>query len=177
MITLKNKTLKEIAAIVSSHLKADGISVVLVGGACVSIYTDNQYQTKDLDFVELYDSKRKELKASLLKLGFTENRRYFVHPDTDYFVEFPSGPVSVGDEPIHSYHTLGTSFGTLVLLTATDICKDRLAAYLYWSDRQALEQALNIAKDNDVDIENIKDWARREKAEVELNGFFACLER
>lgn len=43
-------TLPELAAFVCSHLGQQGIPVVLVGGSCVSIYSDNRYQTADLDF-------------------------------------------------------------------------------------------------------------------------------
>jgi hypothetical protein len=45
-------SLAELAAYVCSHLRKHGIRVVLSGGACVSIYTQNRYQSYDLDFVE-----------------------------------------------------------------------------------------------------------------------------
>lgn len=44
-------TLKELALIVCSRLKDDGIDAVLTGDAVVSIYTQNQYKSFDLDFV------------------------------------------------------------------------------------------------------------------------------
>ncbi len=44
-------TLQDVAAIVSSSLEQAGIAATLSGGAAVSIYSDNQYQSKDLDFV------------------------------------------------------------------------------------------------------------------------------
>ncbi len=126
-------TTAELCAFVSSHLLADDIAVVLVGGACVTIYSDNKYQTTDLDFVQRYDVKRRNLAASLAKIGFSEKNRYFKHPDTAFFLEFPSGPISVGNEPVHEFAQLETEFGNLVLLTATDICKDRLAVlYRFW---------------------------------------------
>jgi len=42
----------EIAAYVAGHLRQGGINVVLTGGSCVSIYTDNRYLSYDLDFIE-----------------------------------------------------------------------------------------------------------------------------
>lgn len=92
--------LAELAAYVSSHLENRDIPVVLVGGACVSIYSDNRYQTQDLDFVERYHTNRKALKSALADIGFVEKNRYFVHPEACYFLEFPSGPPAVGDEPV-----------------------------------------------------------------------------
>lgn len=162
MPNLSEMSIKQLCAFVSNHLQEDGIPVVLVGGACVTIYSNNKYQTTDLDFVERYDTRRKALRASLEKIGFTEKDRYFEHPDTVYFLEFPAGPISVGDEPIHDYAEIDTEFGKLVLLSATDSCKDRLAAFYHWRDEQSLSQAINIASDNGVDLENIREWSEAE---------------
>lgn len=155
-------TLTELCAYISHHLHQNDIPVVLVGGACVSIYSDNKYQTRDLDFVQRYDTKRKQLTQTLAALGFTERNRYFVHPDTEYFLEFPSGPISVGDQAIHQYAEVNTEFGNLILLTATDICKDRLAAFYHWKDEQSLQQAINIAAENNVNMTEIKNWSKKE---------------
>ncbi|MDF1527072.1 MAG: hypothetical protein P1S59_12500 [bacterium] len=35
-----------------NHLENKGIRVVLTGGSCVSIYSNNKYQSMDLDLVE-----------------------------------------------------------------------------------------------------------------------------
>jgi len=47
----KKTTLIELAAIVSDALENAGITATLSGGAAVSIYTDNRYESFDLDFV------------------------------------------------------------------------------------------------------------------------------
>ena len=41
-------TREQLAAIVVSKLEEKGISAFLVGGSVVSIYTDNEYASKDL---------------------------------------------------------------------------------------------------------------------------------
>jgi len=41
----------EIASLVSQALEAEGIVAVLSGGAAVSIYSDNKYESFDLDFI------------------------------------------------------------------------------------------------------------------------------
>jgi hypothetical protein len=48
-------SLEELAAIVSQALEAVGILATLSGGAAVSIYTNNRYQSEDLDFVSSAD--------------------------------------------------------------------------------------------------------------------------
>jgi hypothetical protein len=44
-------SLEQLAAIISQALEAAEILASLSGGAAVSIYTNNRYQSKDLDFV------------------------------------------------------------------------------------------------------------------------------
>jgi hypothetical protein len=46
-----DSTLLEVAAIVSAALEEAGLKSVLSGGAAISIYTDNRYESVDLDFV------------------------------------------------------------------------------------------------------------------------------
>ena len=40
----------ELAALVSQALEAAGIKATLSGGGAVSVYTDNKYKSRDLDF-------------------------------------------------------------------------------------------------------------------------------
>lgn len=44
-------SLEELAAIISQVLESAGILATLSGGPAVSIYTNNRYQSQDLDFV------------------------------------------------------------------------------------------------------------------------------
>ncbi|MBK7300515.1 MAG: hypothetical protein IPI79_09240 [Moraxellaceae bacterium] len=57
-------SLQELAAYVATHLRSRQLPVVLVGGSCVSIYSNNKYQTKDLDFVERYHNQRSLLRSA-----------------------------------------------------------------------------------------------------------------
>lgn len=80
MKAVAEMSLMELAAWVSGHLRDCGIPVVLVGGGCVSVYSENRYQTSDLDFVERYHTRRQLLRAALAEIGFAEESRYFRHP-------------------------------------------------------------------------------------------------
>ena len=48
---LKNISLEEFANLISKELNNNNIKAVLVGGACASIYTNNRYQSLDLDYI------------------------------------------------------------------------------------------------------------------------------
>ncbi len=54
MKLVREMTAGELAAYVCTHLRDEGIDVVLSGGGCVSLYTLGQYVSYDLDFIELF---------------------------------------------------------------------------------------------------------------------------
>ena len=154
--------LGELAALVCSHLEGRGIRVVLSGGGCVAIYASDRYGSMDLDFIDRLHTTRRQLKQALAEIGFTEKNRYFTHPDTEYFLEFPSGPLAVGNEPVAVIEELHLETGTLRLLSPTDCVKDRLAAFYHWNDRQCLQQAVWVAQERDVDWNEVERWSRQE---------------
>jgi hypothetical protein len=162
MISVAGLSIGELAALVAGHLRSKGIEVVLVGGACISIYTENRYSSFDLDFVATGIASRKQIKAALAELNFFENQRYFKNSETDFFVEFPSGPLAVGDEPPAEISTITFPTGILRLLSPTDSVKDRLAAYYHWKDQQSLEQAILVTRDQPVDLDEVQRWSAKE---------------
>ncbi len=168
MKPVSEMTVGEIAAYIAEHLYTNGIEVVLTGGSCVSIYTNNRYLSYDLDFIERGQALRKKITACLQQIGFIEKNRYFTHPETQYFIEFPAGPLAIGDEPVEDIANLEFDTGSLRLLTATDCVKDRLAAFYHWKDRQCLEQAIMVAHANEVDLQEVARWSRHEGMENEF---------
>ena len=134
----------ELASIVAKHLAQRDIRVVLVGGLAVEIYTENLYLTKDIDMVNNSYNPPAEIRGAMSEIGFHRQGRVYVNETTDVCVEFPSAPLSVGEELIQDTTTIETDNGELPILFATDVVKDRLAAYFHWSDRQSLVQALAI---------------------------------
>lgn len=162
-MNIQDMSPKELAAFVSTHLEKNDIKVVLSGGSCVSFYTENRYQSYDFDFIPLnLFLKRKDLIQVLKEIGFTEKNRYFQHPDTKYLLEFPQGPLTVGDEAVKEIITEVLSTGSLHIISPTDCIKDRLSGYYHWHDKQCLEQAVLVAQDNPIDINEIERWSTQE---------------
>lgn len=154
-------SLKDLAITISDYLGRNGIDVVLTGGACVSIYTDNKYMSYDLDYV-LISGDHKRTKELLTQIGFYPEDRYFKHTDTEYFLDFVSPPLSVGSEPVKEIAEINKNNKILRLLSSTDCVKDRLAAYYHWDDRQSLNQAVMVCMDNKVDIKEVERWSLNE---------------
>ena len=155
-----------------TRLEDDGISVVLSRGAAVSIYSEYEYESYDLDFiptglarmrqralglapargsishasdrvplligrhlnltaVRSSDGDRnrsltrkragrasvgtralgkndlsglaRRVDRTMASLGFERRQRHWVHPRNSYWVEFSTGPVSIGKEVIHEF--------------------------------------------------------------------------
>src|SRR3990172_1841168 len=101
------------------------------------------------------------------KMGFQEQGRYFVSPETQFFVEFPNGPLSVGEEPVKEVSEFKLETGTLRVVSATDCVKDRLCAFYFWNDQQGLAQAVLVAKSQNVDLKEIRRWSKAEGKERE----------
>ena len=161
----------ELGSYICSELSKQGIEVVLSGGSCVQIYSDGAYTSYDLDMINRYNEPWKKIQSVMLSLGFREEGKYFTHPDTHYFIEFPSGPLGVGDAPVTHIHELTTPYGTLRLLSPTDCIKDRLAAYYHWNDTQSLIQAIQVASKHPIDMEELREWSANERALEKFEHF------
>jgi hypothetical protein len=170
----KKLTLKELAIIVSEKLESKRIYAVLVGGACVSIYSNNKYQSINLDYIS--PDSIEDIEKAMSELGFLRSNdyRHFERADCPFFVEFPPGPVAIGEEvDIKRYNTIKK----LKLLTPTDSVKDRLAAFYHWNDVQSLEQALMVTRAQKIDLNEIKKWSKGEKALDKYERFESLLNR
>lgn len=171
MIRIENMTMPELASYVCTKLEESDIEVVLSGGSCVEIYSLGDYTSYDIDLINRYNDTFFKIKSVMESLGFKEEGKYFVYDNTPFFIEFPSGPLGVGDAPVEKIEKLNTRYGVLKLLTATDCVKDRLAAYYHWDDEQSLTQAIWVAQKNDVDLKELKKWSKNEGSLEKFKNF------
>jgi hypothetical protein len=154
--------LRGVALSVGGALAGHGIRAVLTGGACASLHAAGQYLSDDLDFVLTGRVALGDLDHAMASAGFAREGNRYVHPRSDFWVEFPRGPLAVGadlDVEVIEWRDRG---GRALALSPTDSCRDRLAAYFHWNDRQSLEVAVAIARRNEVDLDRIRRWSRGE---------------
>jgi hypothetical protein len=161
----KSCTEEELWRYVGWHLEGAGIQSVLVGGAVVAIYTEGLYRSGDLDLIP-DDMARDRLEETLAEIGFHPSRsRYFKHPECEHlFLEFPRGPVEIGEQFPVIPAEIQVSGRTLRLLSPTDSVKDRLAGYIHWKSRANFEQALLICQRQEcrVNLDDVRKWCVRE---------------
>lgn len=163
-------TLAQLAALVSQALDSAGLRATLSGGAAVSLYSDNEYESKDLDFVS--SERLKELGAAVAPLGFTRagQARQFEHPATPWYLEFPPGPLAFGESSMGEDEAmvLETDYGPLRIISPTQVIMDRLAAFVHWHDNPSLDQAIMVAARQSVDWSALREWASREGIASEI---------
>ena len=179
MKSIAQMSMEELAAYICTALEKAGIDTVLSGGCCVELYSKGRYTSDDIDLIDRFNGGHRMIKEVMESLGFYEYKmkRYFVHDDTSLFVEFPRGPLGVGDAPVADISTRTTSTGILKLLTPTDCIKDRLSAYYHWDDAQSLQQAVWVAQENSFDMDSIAEWSKNEAMMKKFEDFRIEVER
>lgn len=173
---LKSCTEEELWKYVAFHLAKEGIESVLVGGAVVAIYSKGAYQSGDLDLIT--ETKWLKLAEEVLrKIGFEKKQgRHFEHPECKHLIiEFPLGPVSIGDDYKIKPSTIKIESQTIKLLSPTDCIRDRLASYIYFKSRETLEQAVLVAKAQPFDLEKVKSWCVKEGGSEQFKEFAELL--
>ncbi len=177
-IDLKTCIEKELWEYVAVHLKKNGIDTILVGGSVVAIYSNGIYRSGDLDFVRA-SMFVKKLDESMAELGFKKHGRHFVHPDCRHlFVEFPGGPpLGIGEDNTIVPDEVNVEGTVIKILSPTDCVKDRLATYIYFKTQDGMDQAVLVAKNQEVNFSSIKKWCIGEGHPEVFDDFLNELKR
>jgi hypothetical protein len=165
--------LRDVAREVAVALEKEGLRAVLTGGACASLYSGGAYQSSDLDFILLEAVREERLKRAMAAIGFAPRGGHFVRPGLPFFVEFPKGPLGIGRDIRIQPVRLLIRGAAITALSATDACRDRLAAFYHWKDRASLQAAVAIARRNRVDLPFIRSWSEEEEAGAAFEEFLA----
>ena len=164
-------SLAAVAAAVAAGLREHGIQAVLTGGACASLYSAGAYHSRDLDFVVIGGVSQSRIDSAMAMAGFVRRGDRYVHPHARFYVEFPRGPLAIGghhrDRPVVRI----TANGRIRMLSATDSCRDRLAAFYHWGDRQSLSVAAWIASRHRVAMATLRRWSEAKGAADRFREF------
>ncbi len=155
-------TLAQVAVTVGDSLRRHKIRAVLTGGACASLHSGSSHHSADVDFVLIERVTRSRLDAAMAEVGFIRAGDRYLNPRLHFYVEFPRGPLAIGHDlrirPIE--HRIDTA--RTLALSATDACRDRLAAFYHWDDRQALAAAVAIALRHRLGSAIVERWSVEE---------------
>lgn len=156
-------------------LAAQNVEAVLCGGSAATFYAPQAYQSTDADFIISWWCDESRAKQVITDLGFYPKGRTLGHPQTPITLDFPKGPLAIGDQLIESWRTVQRDEFTLNVIRPEDSVKDRLCAFFYWKDRSGLEQALYVARATSVDLDEVEAWARSEGEILKYQEFLARL--
>lgn len=166
-----------VATVVGDALRRERIVAVLTGGACANLYTGGRHQSVDADFIVTSYDSRAAVDSAMKKVGFLRTGDRYVHAQARFYVEFPRGPLAIGNDYRIRPVEWRTAYGRTLVLSATDSCRDRLAAFYHWGDRQSLRVALRIALANRVSLAKIRRWSIEEGAHEGFEQFANELKR
>jgi len=123
------------------------------------IYSRGAYLSGDIDIVLSGRIQLDSLDRAMAELGFRRRGDRYIHPRTEFFVEFPSGPLAIGRD--HEIHPIILKSGKqrVLSLSSTDSCRDRLSAFFHWQDLQSFETAVSIALKNRIHWNLVHDWS------------------
>jgi len=158
----ERSSLAAVALTVGDALRRHGIRAVLTGGACASLHTRGTYSSRDMDFILAGTTTQDQLDAAMATVGFRRRGDRYLHPHVVFYAEFPRGPLAIGgDYRITPVERRGKQ-GRALVLSATDSCRDRLAAFYHWSDRGSLDVAVSIALRNRLRLPVVRRWSIEE---------------
>jgi hypothetical protein len=164
-------SLVDVAFHVCTHLANRGITAVLTGGSAATYYAPDAYQSKDIDFVLEFALTTKAVATAMADAGFSRSGSVYSCPDTILTVDLIEGPIAVGSEIISDYVRVEDKRGVLLTISATDSVRDRLAAFIHWNDRNSLDQAVAVARNNKIDLVVVEAWCRAEGGAQKFEAF------
>ena len=158
----RDSTLIDVAFQVCTALAHAGYTAVMTGGSAATFHAPRAYVSDDIDFVLTLSSTGGE--QALEALGYKRKRDFYVHPQSRFPLEFPPGPLAIGEDLVKTWKTVKRRREVLHVLSATDSCRDRLASFLFWNDFNGLEQALEVcrAQGRKVNLQLVRKWCIRE---------------
>ena len=156
---------------VCTALDRIGITAVLTGGSAATFYAPEAYQSRDADFIVTLRANGGA--EALADLGYSVRGGTYEHAENPYTLEFPRGPLAVGDDLIETWETIRRGGQTLYVLSRTDSVRDRLMWFYTDNDLSALRAAVGVTGSGPVDHELIREWSTREGFVTEYDRFVA----
>jgi hypothetical protein len=160
---------------VCTALQHAGTVAVLTGGSAATYYSPQAYQSQDADFIITFRSDSSGAGHAMRELGYTEVGGIYHHAANPFTVEFPPGPLAIGEDLVQSYDTVTRNGELLHVLSRTDCVRDRLASFYFFSDRNALAVAIAVAQSGPVNISSIRRWSEREGEAARFAEFHESL--
>lgn len=142
--------------LISQALEEVGHRPILVGGAAVAYYTQGAYVTADIDFVTPHSQA---LIKRMQDLGFEKFGKDFVHPELDFYVEFPGSELG----PTEAFQVSEFTKVPVRVISLEDLIVDRLCAFKFWHSALDGVNALLLLEQEGFEETRLISRAKEEK--------------
>jgi hypothetical protein len=164
----KYESMIRTASIITKLLEQYDIKPIVVGGLSVEIYTQNDYSTRDIDFVsEDFD----KIRDTLFQLGFKRDTRHFYHEELEIAIEIPSSNLAGDYERVLKVEIDKEDDLYVYLISIEDIILDRLRATVHWKSQEDAKWGFKMLSSNldDVDLEYLYERLDTVTEKIELD--------
>lgn len=160
----KYESMLKTAAILTGLLDEYKIKPIIVGGFSVEIYTQQEYATRDIDFVSDGYHIISEL---LISLGFKKEGRHFYYEDVEIAIEIPDNYLAGDYDKVVKVEIDNEQY--VYLISVEDIILDRLRGGVHFKSEDDLIWAFKLLSSNydTLDIVYLKEKTET-KSELEM---------
>jgi len=174
--SFKGLGLKEVAAVVFSKLLEEGHEPVLTGQGCAVIYGGTSIRARQIEFA-IDDYAVDSVCALMESLGFRAKEAHtFSNAVCQFDVLLSPKPLTVGDDAVSDMRVIKTTCGPLRMLTPTDCVRQRLSMFYRWGDRNALAEAIHVARRQAIDMDFVRRWSEWEWATDRFDEFVRAVQ-
>jgi hypothetical protein len=168
-------SLEDVCFAICTALAHAGTVAVLTGGSAATFYAPQSYQSRDADFIITFSSNPARAGRALRELGYHETGGTYHHSRNIFTVEFPPGPLAIGNDLLSCYDTVHRGREILHVLSRTDCVRDRLASFYFFGDRSALAAAIAVALSGRVNVSSVGRWSDKERETSRFAEFYEAL--
>lgn len=172
--TPKYESMLKVAGIITLLLEKYNIKPIIVGGLSVEIYTQQEYTTRDIDFVSDGYERIQEI---LLSLDFKKEGKNFYHNAIEIAIEIPDNYLAGSYDKVIK---LELDEGYYVyLISIEDIILDRLRAGIYWKSEEDEIWAFKLLASHypQTDLDYLKENAETKEEKALLDEWFCQLNK
>jgi hypothetical protein len=175
----ESTSLADVAGAVAAALREIEHDPVVVGGSAATVHAPEAYRSDDIDMVVIggVDDPR-ALTGAMESIGFhLTPGHFFGHERSRYTVDFVRSPVAIGGDVISEFATVPTQNGFLRVLHVEDVVKDRLNKYVCYTDQDAFEVAVAVARSKRISLDRVAAFVQRQAVADMAESFNAAFDR
>ncbi|MEK4031186.1 MULTISPECIES: DUF6036 family nucleotidyltransferase [Bacillaceae] len=168
----KYEAMLKTAAILTKLLAERNVKPIIVGGLSVTIYTQNDYTTRDIDMV----SEGYETIANILgQLDFKKDGRHFYNDNIEIAIEIPGSYLEGDYSKVKKIFIDDENY--VYLISIEDIILDRLRAAVHWKSLEDREWGFKLLASNfdSLDKQYLFEHCQTQKEVNELDDWFTFI--